>query len=35
MVMVIDLIAVDEKGKEIDGDNLIALFAKNLLKLKN
>ena len=28
------LIAVDEKGKEIDGDNLIALFAKNLLKLK-
>ena len=28
------LIAVDENGKEIDGDNLIALFAKNLLKLK-
>ena len=28
------LIAVDEKGKEIDGDNLIALFAKNLLKRK-
>jgi len=28
------LIAVDEKGNVIDGDNLIALFAKNLLKLK-
>jgi len=28
------LIAVDEKGKEIDGDKLIALFAANLLKLK-
>ena len=26
------LIAVDEKGKEIDGDNLIALFAGALLK---
>ena len=26
------LIAVDEKGNEIDGDILIALFAKNLLK---
>jgi len=28
------LIAVDEKGKEVDGDNIIALFAKNLLKSK-
>ena len=28
------LIAVDEKGIEIDGDKLIALFAKNLLKSK-
>ena len=28
------LIAVDEKGKELDGDNLIALFANNLLKSK-
>ena len=28
------LIAVDETGKEIDGDNLIAIFAENLLKLK-
>ncbi|SVE51507.1 uncharacterized protein METZ01_LOCUS504361, partial [marine metagenome] len=28
------LIAVDEKSQEIDGDKLIALFAKNLLKLK-
>jgi len=26
------LIAVDEKGSEIDGDNIIALFAKNLIK---
>jgi len=25
------LIVVDEKGNEIDGDNIIALFAKNLL----
>jgi phosphoglucosamine mutase len=28
------LIAVDEKGSEIDGDKLIALFAKELLSLK-
>ena len=28
------LIAVDEKGYEIDGDKLIALFAKEFLKLK-
>ena len=28
------LIAVDEKGTEIDGDNLIALLAKNLIKSK-
>ena len=28
------LIAVDENGQEIDGDNLIALFAKNYLKNK-
>ena len=28
------LIAVDEKGNEIDGDNLIALFAKDLLRNK-
>lgn len=28
------LIAVDEKGIEIDGDNLIALFANSLLKSK-
>ena len=28
------LIAVDEKGQEIDGDKLIALFAKEFLKLK-
>jgi phosphoglucosamine mutase len=27
------LIVVDERGKEVDGDNIIALFAKNLLKL--
>ena len=26
------LIAVDENGKEVDGDNIIALFAKNLIK---
>lgn len=28
------LISVDEKGNEVDGDNLIALFAGNLLKNK-
>ena len=28
------LIVVDEKGNEIDGDNIIALFAKNLLGAK-
>ncbi len=28
------LIAVDDNGREIDGDNLIALFAKNLVKSK-
>ena len=28
------IIAIDEKGHEIDGDKIIALFAKNLLKLK-
>ena len=28
------LIAVDEKGIEVDGDDLLALFAKNLLKSK-
>ena len=28
------LIAVDEKGSEIDGDKLMALFAKNFIKLK-
>ena len=28
------LIAVDEKGNEIDGDNLIALLAKDLMKSK-
>ena len=28
------LIAVDEKGNEIDGDNLIALFAKSLIQSK-
>ena len=28
------LIAVDEKGSEIDGDKLMALFAKNYIKLK-
>ena len=28
------LISVDEKGDEVDGDSLIALFAKNLLKHK-
>ena len=28
------IIAVDEKGEVIDGDNLIALFAKNLIKFK-
>ena len=28
------LIAVDEKGKQIDGDNIIALFAKYYLKTK-
>ena len=28
------MIAVDEKGREIDGDNLIALFAYNLKKSK-
>ncbi len=28
------LIVVDEKGNEIDGDNIIALFAKNLLGSK-
>jgi len=28
------LIAVDEKGKQIDGDQMIALFAKYYLKLK-
>jgi len=28
------LIAVDEKGKEIDGDKLMALFAKNYVKSK-
>ena len=29
------IIAVDEKGNEIDGDNLMALFAKNLLNLNS
>ena len=29
------IIAVDEKGLEIDGDKLIALFGKNLSKTKN
>ena len=28
------LIAIDEKGSEVDGDNLIALFASRLVKLK-
>ena len=28
------LIAIDEKGMEVDGDNIIALFAKNFLELK-
>ncbi len=28
------LIAVDDNGREIDGDNLIALFAKNFVKSK-
>jgi len=28
------IIAVDEKGTVIDGDNIIALFAENLLRLK-
>ncbi len=28
------LIVVDDKGKEIDGDKIIALFAKNIIKTK-
>ena len=28
------LIAVDEKGKEIDGDKLIALICKKFIKIK-
>ena len=34
MVMEIGLIVVDNKGNEIDGDKILALFAKDLLKNK-